>query len=538
LKKLYLLAAAAAFLFSCRRGPGHDYSHIPDKDTIADGGTLVDCSSGEARKLNPILADDSESLGICDMIFNGLVRYNDQLQLEGDLAQSWKFTQGGKVLTFKLRPGVRWQDGKPFEAADVVFTWQTLMGAKTASPRKSNFELVSQVSATDSLTVVVTYKKAFVPALESWSLGVLPKHLLQGEADINSSPFNRKPVGTGPYKFVQWKDKQFIELAANADYFEGKPHIARYVSRFIPESATQLLEFKSGGVDQITLNPDQFKSETSGPEFEKVGQKIQLPGHSVYIYMGFNLKRPPFNDKKLRVALSHAIDRDAIIKGVVQGFGKPCTGPYTPAMQAYNPMVKPIPYDMARAARLMEEDGWKLNKAGWREKNGKTLKFKLITNNGSEVRKRIILMLQQQFAKLGVQVEVQTYEWSTFIANYVNKRDFDTLVMGWNLGLDPDLYSIWHSSQTGEEQFNFISYKNAQVDRLLDEGRVTFDTPKRTAVYRRVHALIAEDQPMCFLYAPDSLSAVSRKIQGIKITDAGYGFRWPNLWYIPASLQR
>ena len=144
---------------------------------------------------------------------------------------------------------------------------------------------------------MVTYKKPFAPALESWSLGVLPKHLLENDKDINSSAFNRQPVGTGPYQFVQWKDKQFIELAANPGYYEGKPHIARYVSRFIPEESTQLLEFKAGGVDQVGLTPDQFKSETTGEAFDKLAQKIQLPGHSIYIYMGFNLKRAPFNDK-------------------------------------------------------------------------------------------------------------------------------------------------------------------------------------------------------------------------------------------------
>ena len=530
-------AALWLALAGCGKKKNLDFSNIPDKSTVADGGTFVDCSGGEATKLNPILADDSVSMDLCGLIFNGLVRYNDKLVLEGDLAESWKFTDSGRTLTFKLRKNIVWQDSRRFSADDVVFTWETIMDKKTASPRKADYELVQAVVAKDPWTVVVTYKKPFAPALESWSLGMLPKHLLEGDKDINSSAFNRRPVGTGPYQFVQWKDKQFIQLAANPLYYEGKPHIARYVSRFIPEEATQLLEFKAGGLDQVGLTPDQFKSETSGEGFDKLAQKIQLPGHSIYIYMGFNLKRAPFNDKAVRLALSHAIDREAIISGVVLGYGKPCTGPYSPLMQAYNPAVKPMSYDLKLAAKMLEADGWKLGTDGLREKGGKKLQFNLITNNGSDVRKRIVLILQQQFAKLGVKVDVQTYEWSTFLSNYVNKRNFDTLVMGWQLSLDPDLYAIWHSSQTGEEQFNFISYKNAEVDKLLDEGRVTFDPAKRTAIYRRIHALIAADQPICFLYAPDSLSAVSRKIQGLQVEDAGYSYRWPSLWYIPASLQ-
>ena len=241
--------------------------------------------------------------------------------------------------------------------------------------------------------------------------------------------------------------------------------------------------------------------------------------------------------RQVRLALSHAIDREAIISSVVQGYGKACTGPYSPLMSAYNPAVEPVAYDLKLASKILDADGWKLGKDGIREKGGKKLQFGLITNNGSDVRKRIVLILQQQFAKLGVKVDVQTYEWSTFLSNYVNKRNFDCLVMGWQLSLDPDLYAIWNSSQTGEEQFNFISYKNAEVDKLLDEGRVTFDPAKRRSIYRRVHALIAADQPICFLYAPDSLSAVSRKIQGVEVEDSGYAYRWPNKWYIPTSLQ-
>jgi peptide/nickel transport system substrate-binding protein len=525
-------------LAACSRRSRPDYSNIRDKDTIVEGGTLVDETGGEASTLNPVLAADSVSVGLCGMIFDGLVRYNPKLQLEGELAEGWKVSDGGRTIIFTLRKGLKWQDGEPLTSHDVAFTYHVVMDPKTATPAKSSFEPVSSVETPDDLTFVAHYKEPFAPALESWGTGILPEHLLKDEKDINRSAFNRNPVGSGPYKFVRWADKQFVELEANPLYFEGKPYISRYVQRFIPEPATQLLELKTGGIDQSDLTPDQFSSETGGDDFNRVARKFRFDGRSMYTYMGFNLKKKPFDDIRVRLALSHAIDRSELINGVLQGLGKPCSGPYSPLMPAYNPDVKAVSYDLTESAKLLDEAGWKLGKSGLREKDGVPLKFRLITNQGNDARKKTVLILQQQFAKLGVSADVQIYEWSIFLKNYINTRDFDTYVMGWQLSLDPDLYPIWHSSQTAPEQYNMVSYKNLEVDRLLEQGRVTFEPAKRIAIYRRVHALIAKDQPYAFLYCPDELSALSLKIQGVQVTPTGYSWYAPNHWYIPASLQQ
>jgi peptide/nickel transport system substrate-binding protein len=386
--------------------------------------------------------------------------------------------------------------------------------------------------------VVVRYKQPYAPALESWGQGIIPKHLLENVADINTAAFNRSPVGTGPYKFVRWKDKQFIELAANADYYEGKPHIARYVFKFIPEQSTQFLELKAGSIDTMSLTPDQFLKQAEDADFKRVARKDRITGYKRYSYLGFNLKREIFQDLRVRRALSHAIDRQALIDGVLLGFGKPCSGPYVPVMPAYNPEVTPVPLDLTKSAALLDEAGWKAGKDGTRMKGGKPLAFRLLVSQGSETGKKIVLILQQQFAKLGVKAELESYEWSTFINDHVNTRNFDAVVMAWNLSLDPDQYSIWHSSQTKPSEFNFVSYSNPEVDRILEKGRVSFDPAARTALYRRMHKLIAADQPYCFLFAQDSLSALSLKVQGVKMTPTGYGWGWYRDWYIPASLAR
>jgi peptide/nickel transport system substrate-binding protein len=514
-----------------------DYRNLKDAAEVADGGTHVESTGGEASKLVPYLAGDSASEDVIELVFNGLLRYGPTLQLEAALAQSWQVKDGGKTIIFKLRPGVKWHDGEPFTSADVKFTVESILDPKVASPRKSDFDLIEKVEIPDPLTVVVRYKKPFAPALEAWIGGIAPKHLLEGK-DVNKDAFNRHPVGTGPYKLVKWLDKQYMEFEANPDYFEGKVHISKYRIRFIPEPATELLEMRTGGIDGMNLQPDQFVHQTDGADFDKVARKIHLAGRSAYTFMGFNLKRQPFDDKRVRQALSYAIDRDELIKGVMEGLAQPCSGPYTPVMPAYNQAVKPYPLDLTKSAQLLDEAGWKLGKDGLRSKDGKPFKFSLLTNKGNAPREKTVLILQQQFKKLGVSVDVQILEWSTFLSDYVDKKNFDVIVMGWQLSPDPDQYSIWHSSQTKDGQFNFISYNNPEVDRLLERGREEFDPAKRVAIYRKFHALVAEDQPLAFLYAPDSLAALSRKFQGILETPTGIGWYSATHWYIPKSAQQ
>jgi peptide/nickel transport system substrate-binding protein len=535
-KKTFGLLGLAFGLAAC----GHklpDYRNISDAAVVADGGVLVSATAGEASKLNPYLFSDSASADISSMIFNSLLRYSPKLELEGELAQSWTVKDGGKTIIFKLKPGVKWQDGVAFSSADVKFTIDSILDPKVASPRKSDYELIDKIETPDPLTVVVHYKKAFAPALATWGIGIAPKHLLEGK-DVNTDPFNRQPIGTGPYRLTVWKDKQYVELEANPDYFEGKVHIAKVRIRFIPEAATQFLELKTGGIDSMTLQPEQYLYQTDGDDFSKVNKKYRFDGLNTYSYLAFNQLRQPFNDKRVRQALSYAIDRQELIAGVMEGLAKPCSGPYSPLMPAYNHAVKPYPYDLTKSAQLLDSAGWKLGKDGIRAKGGKQFKFSLITNQGNEPRKKTALILQQQFQKLGVLADVQVIEWSSLQSNYIDKKNFDTVVMGWQLDLDPDQYSIWHSSQTKDGELNFISYKNPVVDKLLEQGREEFNPAKRLAIYRQFHAVIADDQPLAFLYAPDSLSALSGKVQGILETPTGMGWYSNTRWYIPASVQQ
>ena len=245
--------------------------------------------------MNPIIANDSASGTINDQVFNGLVKYDKDIKLIGDLAERWAVSPDGKTITFHLRKGVKWHDGVEFTAEDCLFTYQKLMDPKVATPYSSSYMDVLKAEVVDRYTFRVTYKEPFSPALESWGMGMIPKHVLEGK-DINTDPFNRHPIGTGPYRFKEWLAGQKIVLQANDDYFEGRPNIDEFIYRIITDSSTMFQELLSGGVDMMGLNPIQYLRKSETRRIRENYRKFRYPAN-VYTYMGYNLTSKLFTDK-------------------------------------------------------------------------------------------------------------------------------------------------------------------------------------------------------------------------------------------------
>lgn len=505
-------------------------------DFPAQGDAFVAGSIGDARALVPILASDSASGEICGLLFNGLVRYNPRLELEGELAESWEISEDQLTITFHLRKDVRWHDGVPFTAKDVEFTYRQLTDPRVKTPYSGDFERVESFSAVGDFTVLVKYKEPFVPGLASWGMGILPAHLLEGK-DLNTAGFSRNPVGTGPYRFLRWKTGELIELQANPDYFEGSPHIQRYLYRIIPDQATMFLELQGQGIDSMGLSPLQFQRQTETDFFKKQYQRFQYPSFG-YTYLGFNLNDPRFSDAKVRKAITAAIDRREIIDGVLLGLGRELTGPFLPDSWAYDDGVPPVPYDPALAKQWLQEAGWMdHDQDGWLDKEGRKFEFTVITNQGNDQRRMAAEIIQKRLAQIGVSMKIQVIEWSSFISEFIDKRRFEAVLLGWSLSRDPDLYDIWHSSKTKEGEFNFLDYSNPEVDELLLEGRRNFDQEERRRIYRQIHRLISTDAPVVFLYVADSLPAVHRRFRGVEATPIGIGYNFIH-WYVPRNEQR
>ncbi len=440
-------------------------------------------------------------------------------------------TEHNPIIEFNLRKNVAFHDGHIFNAQDVKFTYDAIMNSKNLSPRIADYEPVKEVQAVDPLTVRIVYKRLYSPAIGTWAMGILPEHLLNAEAlrtealrlgkdpetfSMRQSAFNRHPVGCGPFVFREWKSDQFIVLDRFDGYWEGPPNYKKYVFRVIPDLLTQEMEFYAGTIDSYGVQPHQVKRLKEDPRF----QSFSGPSFG-YTYIGYNMRRPPFDDRRVRQALSMAIDLNKIIKFVIYNQGEPITGPFVKQTDYYNHNVKPVAYDPQGALSLLAEAGWKQNAEGWLEKNGQRLQFTLITNSGNDIRKAILAIAQDSWKQIGIDVRTDLLEWSVFIQERVNKLDFDALVLGWSMGIDPDLYQIWHSSQIGPHQLNFVGFKNKEADDLIVKIRQEYDHDRQVQYCHRLHEIIAHEQPYTFLYVGRWTAILDKRIVIREIDDSG-----------------
>lgn len=505
-------------------------------DKPAYGDTFIEASIGDASNLLPVLSSDSASSDISGLVYNGLVRYNKDLKIEGELAESWEISEDNLTITFKLREGVKWHDGTPFTSADVLFNYQLYTDPKTPTAYAESFKQVARTEAPDPYTFRVTYDQPYAPALISWGMPVHPKHLLEGE-EITKSPLSRAPIGTGPYIFREWSSGEKIVLEANPDYFEGQPYIKRVVYRIIPDQSTQFLELKTGSLDFMGLTPLQFDRQTDTAAFTKLFNKYNYLNFG-YSYLGYNLNRPLFQDKRVRQALTYAIDKQEIIDGVLLGYGRAATGPYKPDTWVYNTGVKTYGYNPDKARTLLAEAGWKdSDRDGILDKDGKPFSFTIVTNQGNDLRAKSGEIIQRRFREIGIDVQLRVIEWATFLKEFINPGNFDATILGWTGGPEPDQYNIWHSSKTGPRQLNFIGYRNAEIDELLEKGRRTFDLEERKQYYDRFQQILADEQPYTFLYVAEALPALAKRFKGVEPAPAGIRYNF-NHWYVPEKEQK
>ncbi|OIO59074.1 MAG: peptide-binding protein [Alphaproteobacteria bacterium CG_4_10_14_0_2_um_filter_63_37] len=499
------------------------------------GGMLISGSIGEASTLIPLLASDASSHAISGMVYSGLLRYTGDLRLVGDLAESFEISRDNLTLTFHLRKGVKWHDGAPFTAKDVAYTWDVTVDPSTRTAYAGDFQMVDTLETPDDFTVVVHYKEPFAPALASWATSILPAHLLEGK-DIHTSELASKPVGTGPYRFGTWERGAQITLTANPDYFGGTVWIDRDRTRVIPDTASQFLELKSGGIDSMGLTPPQYVRQTQGAEFQKKFEVYRYVSNS-YTYLGFNLKNPLFEDVRVRQAIAYAIDTNELIEGVLMGQGIATAVPYKPGHWAANTALYPYPHDPEKAKALLKEAGWEDHDSdGILDKDGHPFRFTVVTNQGNKMRESTAIILQQRLAKLGIEMKIRIVEWAAFLKQFIDTREFEATILGWGLGNDPDQFDIFHSSKIKAPQLNFLSFDNPEVDRLLVEGRTTFDQATRKKTYDRFQEILHEQVPLIPLYAPYALVAVDRRVHGIAVQAAGIDYNREE-WFIPKAEQ-
>ena len=532
---LLLPLMVMCLLFGCNQQDDYCFeegqAHTPEVGDTIIMGTIADASN-----LLPMLSTDSASSQVAGQVYNGLVRYDKDLNFEGDLAQSWEVSPDGLEIVFHLRHGVKWHDGVPFTSADVLFTYKLLVDPDTPTAYSERYKQVSQALAPDPYTFIVRYKKPLASALISWGMAIHPEHLLAGK-DIAQSPLARAPIGTGPYRFVEWLPGEKIVLERNPDYFEGAPYIKRIVYRIIPDMTTMFLELQSGGLDQMGLSPLQYARQTDSPAFRRRFNRYRYPAFA-YTYLGYNLKRPLFQDKRVRQAMSYAINKQELVDGVLMGLGQPANGPYKPGSWPYNANVNSYPYSPQKAKQLLSAAGWvDADGDDVRDKNGRPFEFTIVTNQGNDQRIKSAEIIQRRFQQVGIKVKIRVIEWASLLKEFIHPGNFDATLMGWTIPIDPDGYNVWHSSKTGPGQLNFVGYKNKRVDELLERGRRIMDQDERKKMYDEFQQILADEQPYTFLFVPDALPVVAKRFHGVEEAPSGIMHNFIR-WYVPVNEQK
>jgi peptide/nickel transport system substrate-binding protein len=467
----------------------------------------------EPATLNFVSGTDQSSVMVQRLVADFLVDHDPELRVVPRLAASWDRSADGRVLTFHLRPGVRFHDGTPCTSEDVVFTWNRIMDpASKAVGRIDPFLPVEKVEAPDPATVRVTYREPYAPALRSWEIPILPAHLYRG-ADFASAPQNRAPIGTGPFRFVSWDAGQRIVLDANPDYWGGRPRIDGITLRIIPSGDTALQALLAGEIDYARLSPAQWQAHDGDDAFRRRFREVRyVPLFFYYIAWRGDGSNPFFADARVRRAMTLALDRDGYVRSVFKGLGEVTASPFQGLLPGG--AATPLPLDPAAAGALLDAAGWRASPGGGPRSRGHVpFRFTLLVFSGGEDHVQFAQVAQENLRRLGVEMRIERLDWQTLWSR-LKSGDFEAALSGFMPGADPDsLYGMLHSSQIAGGQ-NYAAWRDPEADADLDGGRRTLDEDARVALYRRVEARVLDSQPYSVLFAPAVQAAMSTRFEG------------------------
>lgn len=501
------------------------------------GGTVVVGVRTDFGGFNPITNNDQYTDEVIKYaLFTPLVRYNEKLEVEPYLAESWELVggtgedgtgQGATGVVFHLRDDVRWHDGQPVTAEDVKFTFDLAKNPTTASLIGSAY--LSEVESATVLgphTIRFDFVRPHAQALEDFWWAPVPKHLFEGvdPAELRNAPFNRNPVGSGPYRFVEWRANDRVVIERNPDFPEalgGPPYLDRVVFRVIPEPATMLTELVTGGVHiDIPVAPAQVREIEGARGLEL----FAFPSRTVY-YLGWNTRRAPFDRAEVRRALAHAVDRREVIDGLLHGYGTPATSPIPP-LSPFNPTeIEPLAYDPARAEALLDSAGWSGRNAEGIRTNaaGQPLRFQLLVSD-DPLNRSVVEVVQAQLRRVGVDARIQVLEFQTLLAQH-RGRDFDAVFHNWvldNFQVASAPSALFHSRWAATPgSANRSSYANPRADDLLERGAATADPDEARRIWAEFVELLQEDQPVTFLFWKDELAAAQTRVQGVTMDPRG-----------------
>ncbi|MEV6514886.1 ABC transporter substrate-binding protein [Micromonospora chalcea] len=455
-----------------------------------NAGTLVVATAGEPDTLNPVL---NYGVDGASLIFDGLVARDARNELVPALARELPTVSAdGKTVTAKLREGVLFHDGSPLTAQDVAFTYQAVLDPGVDSTLRSDLDMLVSVTAPDPATVVFTLKYAYAPFLQRLALGIVPAKAFAGQ-DVNKAGFNRKPVGTGPYRVTSWTPGDRLVLAANETYWGGKPANSGVVVAFVADDNVRAQRMRAGEFDAAELAP-KLASGFEGRDGYLVHKVPTADYRGVMLPMG----NPVTGDLAIRRALNVVVDRQAMVTGVLGGAGEPAFGPVPPTSEYAEASITGKPAaDIAGAAAALDAAGWKPGPDGIRVKDGRTAAFTIMYPATDSLRKELALAVTADAKKVGITVTPEGLTWDAITPRMGN----DALIMGYGTPYDPDFvsYKLFSSAFAGQGFFNPGSYRSTVTDAALRDGRDNADPAARKAAYATFQKQLAADVPWVFL---------------------------------------
>ncbi len=504
------------------------------------GGEVIEGLVGQPHYINPVLAPASSvDADLSRIVFAQLLKFNSNLELIPDLAADLPtISEDQKIYTLKLKSGLKWTDGKPILADDIVFTINLIQNADFESPVRTNWSRV-KVEKVDDLTVKFTLREVFASFITNFTIGVIPKHIWQ---DSTSNSFrlsdnNLRPVGSGPFTIREIKKTadgtiKSITFKANDNYYQGRPYLDRLVYKFYTDYEELVNAYQAKEVSALGYIPFDKKAFIE-PSSNYNQYRVNLPQYQAAF---FNLQKSPIaQDKAVRQALWLATERDQIIKEVYLGFGKEAYGPILEGNLGYNPEIKEATHsNLEEAAGILEKSGWVFDpETNQRSKNKKPLEFTLATNN-YVLNIKTAQILQAQWARIGANIHLVIVSSQELDQQYIKPRNFDVLLFSENTGADPDPYPFWHSSQSRDPGLNLSGFSNPEADRLLTAARQTNDPNVRGQNYSQFQNIISNEIPAIFLDSAVYVYNVPKKIQGIDldtIIHPSERFLGVNNWY-------
>ncbi len=505
------------------------------------GGTYIEGVAGIPQSLNPLLSQYNElDRDLCVLIFEGLTDFNVRGEIVPRLAQRWEITADGLTYTFYLREDVRWHDGAPFTADDVLYTYGVMADADFRALDASGlFDMWSgvKVEKAGDYTVKFTLSEPYAPFLDYTTIGLLPAHLLAKIEPrlLPKAQFNAQPVGTGPFKVVSVNAQQMI-LAANSDYYATRPRLDSVIFRFYPDAESLLPAYQKGEIDGISQATTGMLARLRVERNLKL-YSARLAKYALVLYNLNSKDLPFFQQVEVRQALNAGTDRAAIVRQVLGGQGEPAYGPFIPDTWAYDSSALLAEYDVNKAKQLLEQAGWvDANGDGVREKDGRKLQFALLTSDDATWT-RVASELSRQWAALGVQAAPENVAFSRLVGQFLYPRRFEAILIAPEFAGDPDPYPFWHSTQAVLKGQNWSGFANRRADEVMEQARVTHDMPRRLELYREFQRIFAEQAPALPLYYPIYTYAIDARVQDVQVapmTKPSDRFRTIMQWSAPA----